>query len=96
MLAYVRHPELRRAHFAKWIFWKGSHYHLVRALAALIVPRPLRFLRPWLLGPYLLTLRARARAEHTSVVLAPYFLLHDLVEVAAVARAAVRFRSLML
>ncbi len=96
MLAYSRHPDLRRAHFVKGIFWKGSHYHLVRAIVGLAVPRRLRFLRPWLLGPYVLTIRARARAERTSVLLAPYFLLHDLVELVAVLRAAIRYRSLML
>ncbi len=34
MLSYARHPELRKAHFEVGIFWKGTHYHLVRALAA--------------------------------------------------------------
>jgi GT2 family glycosyltransferase len=96
MLAYVRHPELRRAQFVKGVFWKGTHYHLVRAMSAVVLPRRLRFLRPWLVGPYLVALYGRARADRASLLLAPYYVVHDLIELWAVARAAVRHRSPML
>lgn len=96
MLAYARHPELRRAEFAKGIFWKGTHYHLVRGLSALLLPRRLRFLRPWLVAPYLVGLYGRARADRASPLLAPYYVVHDLIELWAVGRAAVRYRFPML
>ena len=96
MLAYVRHPELRQAEFAKGMFWKGTHYHLVRALSAILVPRRLRFLRAWLVGPYLIGLYGRTRADRASPLLAPYYVLHDMIELWAVARAAVRYRFPML
>jgi GT2 family glycosyltransferase len=96
MLAYVRHGELRRSQFVKGIFWKGTHYHLVRAIAALLLPRRLRFLRAWLIGPYVAGLYGRARAERASLLLAPYYAVHDLIELWAVGRAAVRYRSPML
>ena len=46
--------------------------------------------------PYLRDVWARGRVEGGGPLLAPYFVLHDLVEVAAVARAAVRTRTPML
>jgi GT2 family glycosyltransferase len=96
MLSYKRHPELRRAHFVKGIFWKGSHYLLIRALVGLALPRRLRWLRPWFMGPYLLELRDRLRIEGGGPLLAPYLLVHDLVEIWAVGRAAVRYRHPMI
>ena len=93
---YVRHPELRRAHFTHGIFWKGSHYLLVRALLAAALPRRLRFLSPWLVVPYLRHLIARGRVEGGGPLLAPYYVLHDLVELVTVIRAAIRYRTLML
>jgi GT2 family glycosyltransferase len=96
MLAYVRHEELRRAHFALGIFWKGSHYHLVRLLIALVLPRRLRLLRVWLARPYFVAVSQRARLDGASLLVAPYYLLHDLVELGAVVRAAIRYRSPML
>jgi glycosyltransferase involved in cell wall biosynthesis len=96
MLAYVRHPELRRAHFVKGLFWKGSHYHLARALLSAALPRRLRWLRPWLLGPYATELRQRMRRERASPLIAPYMVVHDVVEMCTVARAALRYRWPML
>ncbi len=96
MLAYVRHPGFRRAAFKKGIFWKGTHYHLVRALVGLLAPRRLRFLRPWLVGPYVVGLVERARVDGASPLALPYYVIHDLVELWAVGRAAVRYRSPML
>jgi hypothetical protein len=46
--------------------------------------------------PYLRNARGRSIAAGRGPLLAPYFLLHDLVELAAVARAALRYRTPML
>lgn len=96
MKAYVRHPELRRAHFERGPFWKGSHYLLVRALIALAVPRRRRLLRVWLGYPYLKLLLDRGHSEGGGALAAPYYALYDLVELAATVRSAVRYRTLML
>jgi GT2 family glycosyltransferase len=96
MLAYARHAELRRARFVRGIFWKPSHYLLVRALLAALLPRRWRLVRVWLAGPYAVHLAQRGRIEGGGLPLAPYFALHDLVELTAVARAAVRYRTPML
>ncbi len=94
--AYADHPGLRRAHFTHGIFWKRSHYLLVRALLALALPQRLRFLAPWLVAPYARDLLARGRVEGGGPLLAPYYVLHDLVELAATARSAIRHRTPML
>jgi glycosyltransferase involved in cell wall biosynthesis len=94
--AYARHPGLRRAHFTHLVFWKRSHYLLVRAVLAAALPRRLRFLAPWLVLPYLRDLIARGRVEGGGPLLAPYWVLHDLVELVTVARAAIRHRVPML
>ena len=94
--AYARHPELRSAHFHRGIFWKGSHYLLVRALVAAALPRRLRFLAPWLVVPYLRHLIARGRVEGGGPLLAPYYVVHDLIELVTVIRAAIRYRTPML
>jgi GT2 family glycosyltransferase len=96
MRAYARHPELRRAHFVRGIFWKGSHYLLVRALIALVLPRRWRLVRAWLGYPYLIHLFDRGRVEGGGPLLTPYYALYDLVELAATARQAVRHRTPML
>lgn len=93
---FKRHPDLRAAHLTKRVFWKGSHYLLVRALLTFLVPRRLRPLAVWLWLPYALHLVDRWRSEGGGPALAPWFVLHDLVEVAAVARGAVRYRTFVL
>jgi GT2 family glycosyltransferase len=94
-LLYRRHPELRAA-LTKRVFWKGSHYLLVRALATLVLPRRLWGLAAWLWLPYALHLFDRWREDGAPPALAPWYALHDLVEVAAVARGAIRHRVLVL
>jgi glycosyltransferase involved in cell wall biosynthesis len=97
MAPYARHPELRSLVFTKRYFWRPSHYLLVRALLALALPRRRHFLRQWLAGPYIRHLAFdRGPVEQGSRMLAPFYALHDLIEVWAVARAAVRYRSFML
>ena len=95
MLAYARHPELRRD-FVGGIFWKRTHYWLARTLLGLLLPARLAPLRNWLMYPYLRDIWARGRVLGGGPLLAPWYVLLDLVEVAAVARAAVRYRRLML
>jgi GT2 family glycosyltransferase len=93
---YAAHPGLRRAWFQRRVFWKGSHYLLVRALIAAALPRRLAPVRAWLGLPYAVHLVERGRAEGGGPLLGPYFLVHDLIELAASVRSAVRYRVPML
>ena len=86
---FARHPELRAAHLTHGLFWKGSHYLLVRFLLALMLRRRSRWLALWLGAPYARNLLARVGGPAA----APSYLVQDLVELAAVARGAVRYRT---
>jgi GT2 family glycosyltransferase len=96
MAVYVRHPRLRESVFIKRYFWKYTHYLLVRALPAALLPRRLGLLRGWFAFPYLRLLMMRARNEGVGLWVLPFYLVHDLVELQAVARAGLRLRRLML
>jgi glycosyltransferase involved in cell wall biosynthesis len=96
MTAYARHPGLRRSQFIHWIFWKDIHYLFVRALIGFLLPTRWSVLRNRLMYPYLKNVWARGRLEGGGPLLAPYFMLHDLIEVWAVARAGIRTRTPML
>lgn len=89
---FRRHPGLRSA-LTKRVFWKGSHYLLVRAMLTFLVPRRLRPLAVWLWLPYALHLVDRWREDGAPPALAPWYVVHDLVEVAAVARGAIKHRT---
>jgi len=94
MRLYAVHPGLR-AHLTYRVFWKKTHYLLLRAAIGMLLPRrwwtrPLRF---WCLAPIVPAYLERARAEGGVVVAAPYFVLHDVVETAAVLRGAARYRT---
>ncbi|HEY8467038.1 MAG TPA: glycosyltransferase family 2 protein [Solirubrobacterales bacterium] len=93
LAAVARHPEMRRALFFRGPFWKHSHYLLARAALALLVPKRLWPLRLWLVLPYLRLLVERGRVEGGGPLLAPYYVAHDLAEMYAVARGAVRYRT---
>jgi len=97
---YALHPGLRRAWFTRRFFWKGSHYLLARALAGALLPRRLgalrRPVRAWLTVPYAVHLVERGRVEGGGPALAPYLVVHDLVELAAAARSSWRYRLPML
>ncbi len=95
MLAYARHPELRRD-FVGGVFWKRTHYWLARMLLGLLLPARLAPIRAWLMYPYLRDIWARGRVYGGGPLLAPWYVLLDVVETIAVARAAVRYRRLML
>jgi hypothetical protein len=92
---FARYPEVRTA-LTYNLFWKGSHYLLVRALLALLVPRRFFVLRAWLAWPYFHHLRWRGQSEGGGLWLAPWYLLHDLVELWAIGRGAARYRVPML
>jgi len=96
MRVFARHPALRRTELKRRIFWKGSHYLLLRALVAALLPRRLWLVRRWLGLPYLWHLVDRGRQEGGGLLASPYFALHDLVELVAVVRGAVRYRVLVL
>ena len=95
MLAYARHPGLRRD-FVLGVFWKRTHFELFRALLALLLPSRWAAVRNWLAYPYLRDVWARGRTQGGGPLLAPYFVLVDLVEIWAVARGAIRYRRPML
>jgi glycosyltransferase involved in cell wall biosynthesis len=100
MQVFKRHPELRRAVFVHGLFWKYSHYLLVRALIGLALPRSLWLIRLRLVWRYAQHVfrrgRGEGRYEGNSPLLAPYYVLYDLVELAAIIRAAIRYRMLVL
>lgn len=87
---YVRHPSMRRQ-LTYGLFWKKSHYLLLRAALGVLVPRPLRF---WFYAPLAPSYLRRARNEGGGALwAAPYFLVHDAVEMAAIVRGAIRYRT---
>jgi GT2 family glycosyltransferase len=96
LAAPVRHPELRRRLFHNRLFWQRSHMLMMLALSALLLRGRLRVLAPLLVLPYVRLLRARGEVEGGGPLLAPYYVLYDLVELTTVVRAAIRFRSPML
>jgi GT2 family glycosyltransferase len=82
---FKRHPELRKVQLHRGIFWSPTHEHLLRALLAAALPRRLWPLSLWLAFPYLRRLAWR----RSGPLLAPYILVYDLVETAAVVRGAI-------
>jgi glycosyltransferase involved in cell wall biosynthesis len=93
---YVRHPAMRST-LTYRIFWKKTHFLLIRALVGLLLPRRLRQLRYWCFAPIVPAYWERAGSEgHGARWSAPYFLLHDIVELVAIVRGAARYRTLML
>jgi glycosyltransferase involved in cell wall biosynthesis len=97
MQMFARHPGLRRAVVSHGVFWKLTHYYLVRAAPALLPWRRVRPFAFWLAWPYLRHLfLERWRLERSWPWMAPYFVLHDLVELIGCLRASVRYRMLIL
>lgn len=91
MQAYRRHAGLREG-LTHRVFWKGSHYLLVRGMVGLALRRRAPIIAAWLWRPYLLHLVDRGRLEGGGPLLGPYYLVHDLVELFAVLRGAIRYR----
>lgn len=92
---FARHPQLRRSLY-RGTFWNVWHYLLLRSLVAFAMPARLHGLRRMLLGRHVAALRARARQADAGPWAVPYLLVHDAVELSAVARGAIRARTLVL
>jgi len=96
MKAFAIHPELRRAGFVYGIFWKREHMWLLMLFLGLLLPRRLWMVSALLMVPSLRSAYGRARTSEAGGHIGAYFLLHDLVEMWAVARAGFRYRRVML
>lgn len=85
---FNRHPAIRR--YLVWrVFWRYNHWLFFRFLVALALPRRLGALRLFLAAPYVVHLTDR----RTGPLLAPYLVALDAVEVFAVLRGALRYRT---
>ena len=85
---FAEHPGLRR-HLVLRVFWNRQHLELAQAALATALPGRFWPLKYWLAAPYVVYLTKRRAGP----LLAPYLIAHDLVEVAAVVRGAVRYRT---
>ena len=95
--SFARHPELRRTRLMKRVFWNWSHYLIARALIGLLLARsrwlwPITYLLVKPLVKYELEV-ARRTGRTTDAAL---WLLRDVVEMIAIVRGAVRYRTLVL
>ena len=95
VLPFARHPGARQ-HFVLGVFRKPVHLDLTLAAAGLMVFRRGALLGIALSIPYLRAVRARGIVEGGGLRVAPFFVLHDLVEVHATVAVAVRTRRLMI
>jgi glycosyltransferase involved in cell wall biosynthesis len=86
------HPGAR-AMLYRGVFWNVWHYLLLRSALSLLAPA---WLRRLLLARHALALRGRARELGAGALAAPALLCCDAVETAAVARGAIRYRTLVL
>jgi glycosyltransferase involved in cell wall biosynthesis len=86
------HPQLRST-LERGVFWNVWHYLMWRSALALLAPG---WLRRLLVTKHLLELRKRAREAGAGTWAVPFLLVHDVVECWAVARGAVRYRTLVL
>ena len=97
MRPFARHPGLREVRLMKRVFWNWSHYLIAKALIGLLLTRrrrlwPFAFLLMRPLVKYELeNARRTGRAPDAAL-----WLLRDLVEMTAVVRGAVRYRTLVL
>lgn len=90
---YARHRAMRTT-LTYRVFWKKTHYLLVRALIGTLLPRRLAPLRFWFYAPIAPAYLERARVEGRGALWsAPYFVLHDIVETAGIVRGALRYRT---
>ena len=89
---FADHPQLR-ATLNRGVFWTVWHYLLWRSLLALFAPA---WLRRMVLTLHLIALRRRARTAGAGAWAIPYLIVHDIVECWALARGALRHRTLVL
>ncbi|MGI8865002.1 MAG: glycosyltransferase family 2 protein [Solirubrobacteraceae bacterium] len=89
---FADHPQVRSM-LHRRLFWNVWHYLMWRSLLALAAPR---WLRRLLLTRHLLELRGRAYRADAGLWAIPWLIIHDAVECWAVARGAIRHRTLVL
>ena len=95
VLPFARYPELRRERLIMGVFWNWTHYLVARSVIALPLTRR-RWGWPvaWWLSRRLFEYELqKARGYGGSIPLAGFWLVHDVVETAAVVRGAVRYRT---
>jgi len=100
MAVFARYPELRRLTLIRGLFWKETHYHLVRTLAGLLLPGRLRLLGAYFAYRYVRLLWLHAHWEGDGKgggpLLVPYYLAQNAIELATTARGAARYRTFVL
>jgi glycosyltransferase involved in cell wall biosynthesis len=89
---FADHPATRTMLY-RGTFWNVWHYLWWRSLLALAGPR---WLRTLVLTRHLVELRLRAGRARAGPGAIPFLLVHDTVECWAVARGALRYRTLVL
>ena len=97
MRPFADHAALRRERLHKGLFWNWTHYLLLRAVLALPLLRR-RATWPvaaWLGGRLVAYEVGKGRAQGRRS-LALFWLVHDVVETAAVLRGALRYRTLVI
>ena len=92
MRIFRDHPA-SRSMLNHHVFWNVWHYLMWRSLLALAAPRTIRRL---IVARHLMELRLRARRAGAGAWLVPFLLVHDAVECWAIARGAIRYRTLVL
>jgi glycosyltransferase involved in cell wall biosynthesis len=97
MAVFGRYPELRRLVLIRGLFWKESHYHLARTVAALLLPGRLRVIGAYFALSYARLLWRRAHwhgdGKGGGPLLVPYYLAENAIELATAARGAARYRT---
>jgi glycosyltransferase involved in cell wall biosynthesis len=89
----AEHPGARELMLYRGCFWNVWHYLVWRSLLSALGPG---WLRRMLIARHLMTLHRRAVDGRASSAAIPYLLVHDVVECWAVARGALRHRTLVL
>ena len=95
-LPYAHHAEIRRRHFRYGLFRKPTHLLLTLAVCGALLPGRLRILAPFFAIPYMRAIRARGILQGGGLAMAPYFVLHDLVEVFATIRGGAKGGRLLI
>ena len=97
MRPYADHPQLR-AHLHDGLFWNLSHYLLARFLLAtgLLRHRWAWPLSLWLGKWYVTWSLVEGRKHAGTPLLAPWYVVRDVVETAACIRGSLRYRTLVL
>jgi GT2 family glycosyltransferase len=100
MAVFARYPELRAQTLIRGLFWKESHYHLARTVAALLLPGRLRLIGAYCAYRYAVLLWRRAHwhgdGKGGGPLLVPYYLAENAIELATALRGAARYRTLVL